>query len=103
MIVHVNPNTVLPQAIINFCMKNLAGVLLYLYQRTAMKIAKDPNTSHAHRIREDKEFYCEWLLPKIRAYCDLKGWPQPIISSLGEDGIPKTADSSVKENDGKQN
>jgi hypothetical protein len=25
----------------------------------------------------------------FRAYCDYKGWEQPTIGSLGEDGIPQ--------------
>jgi hypothetical protein len=31
-----------------------------------------------------------WLI-YFRAYCDYKGWEQPTIGSLGEDGIPQQA------------
>mmetsp|Transcript_26097 Transcript_26097/g.28462 ORF Transcript_26097/g.28462 Transcript_26097/m.28462 type:complete len:217 (-) Transcript_26097:152-802(-) len=93
-IIHVDPNTRLPQTIINFVMRNLAGVLLYLFTKQAIKASKDPNCSHAQRIREDTEFYRDWLLPKLRAYCDLKGWEQPVIESLGPYGIPEPKSNS---------
>ena len=69
----MDPNTRLPHTIINFVMRNLAGVLLYLISRQSVKASKDHNCSHAKRIREDTAFYRDWLLPKIR-YCDYICW-----------------------------
>jgi hypothetical protein len=47
-------------------MKNMAGVLLYWFQRQTLKVAKDHNCNHAQRIRQQTEFYRDWLLPKVR-------------------------------------
>lgn len=100
IIAEVNPHAPLPQAMLNFFIKNLAGVLLYFFQKQAMKVSQDPNCAHAHRIRENREFYEDWVLPKLRNFCDFKGWEQPNIISLGEKGLPPpsktTTSSSLK-------
>ena len=57
---------------------------------------QDPQCSHALRIRSNLDF--ELFNCKVRSfydvivchrhYCDMKGWEQPTILSLGEDGLP---------------
>lgn len=88
IIAEVNPRAPLPQSMLNFFIKNLAGVLLYFFQKQALKVSKDPQCPHACRIRENEEFYQGWVLPKLRSFCAHKGWEQPNILSLGEHGIP---------------
>lgn len=66
IIAHINPNAPLPQLFINYIMKHIAGIILYLFQRQVMKIAQDVHSLHAHRIRENTAFYRDWLLPKLR-------------------------------------
>eukprot|EP01039_Chlorochromonas_danica_P001567 gene1567-1712_t len=97
IVADVNPRCPLPQALLNFVIKNLAGVVLYFFRKQVMKVHKDHSCEHAHRIRENKEFYSGWVLPKLRAFCTLRGWPQPVVLSLGEDGLPpKDIDSEVE-------
>jgi hypothetical protein len=62
----VNPNCPLPTALLNFVIKNLAGVVLYYFQKQVVKVAKDHSCEHANRIRNNKDFYSRWLLPKLR-------------------------------------
>eukprot|EP01034_Spumella_vulgaris_P034195 gene34196-42163_t len=88
IIAHIDPNTALPQTIINFLMKNLAGIFLHIYQKQVSKVHANPSCIHAERIRSNHGFYSQWLLPKLRNLCDLKGWEQPVISSLGDEGVP---------------
>lgn len=95
IIAEVNPNTPLPQYLLNFFIKNLAGVLLYFFQKQVIKVSKDPNCTHAHRIRENTDFYRNWMLPKLRNICALKGWEQPNVLSLGTEGIPSTSAVAV--------
>ncbi len=47
-------------------MKNVAGLMLYLFQRQAIKVSNDPECEHAQRIRSNREFYANWVLPKLR-------------------------------------
>jgi hypothetical protein len=66
IIAHLNPRAPLPQTFINFIMKNVAGLMLYLFQKQAIKVSNDPNCEHAQRIRSNREFYGNWVLPKLR-------------------------------------
>ena len=40
-------------------------------------------------MRDNAEFYVDWLLPAVRAYCHFKGWDQFTVRLLGDDGIPE--------------
>lgn len=66
IIAHVNPNAPLPQSLLNYVIKNIAGVLLYLFQKQVIKISKDHHCHHSERIRSNTAFYTNWLLPKLR-------------------------------------
>ena len=76
MVVNIDPNLpLLPQSLIDFCMKRMCGVLLARLQVAAGRVLKDPvKNCHARRMREDVRFYRDWLLPKFRMYCDELGW-----------------------------
>lgn len=82
IICNIDPRIYLPQLMINFIMKNLAGVFLYLFQQQALKVSKNPDCEHAKRIRENRVFYKDWVLRKLNSYCALNGWAQPVVSSL---------------------
>lgn len=72
--VEVNLNAHLPDSMVNYIVKNLAGVVLYLFQQEVLKAQKDPDCVYQHRIREDKEFYGEWVLPKLNKFFTDRGW-----------------------------
>jgi hypothetical protein len=80
----VDPKFPLPQTIINFAIKKLAGLLLYLVEKEAHKIQKDKDCAHARKIRENKAFYVDWLMAKMRVYCEHKGWERPEEACLKE-------------------
>eukprot|EP01035_Chromulina_nebulosa_P018040 gene18040-23682_t len=63
--------------------KNIAGVGLYLFQQQSYKVSKNPDCSHSHRIQQSTEFYLDWLYPKLRDYCNSKGWGAPVVAALG--------------------
>ena len=86
IVAHIDPHVALPQALLNFVIKNVAGILLVLFQRQAASVAGNPQCKHALKIRENRAFYESWLLPKIITYCDSKGWAHPVVSSLIEGG-----------------
>jgi len=74
---------ILPQALIGFVMKRICGALLYKMKSAALKIGKEPIINpHAIKIREEKDFYKTFLLPKVEGICKLRGWQMPSISAL---------------------
>lgn len=83
IIVNVDPNTPLPRSLVNFVMRNVAGVLLHCIQKQAQKVLMNPNSEHAHRIREEHPVYVLWLLPKLLDYCYYRGWGFPCVTMLG--------------------
>lgn len=93
-----NPRANLPQKFINFIIRNLAGMFMHFFQTKVKKVAADPESSHGQRVRANPEFYVKWLLPKLREYCDLRGWDQPAIVCLGADGLPSTTTNNHNSN-----
>jgi len=59
-------NAPLPHTLINFLIRKLAGVILYMIQRQTLKVQQDDQCNHAQRIRSNHAFYRDWLLPKLR-------------------------------------
>lgn len=55
---------------------------------SVIKIVNNDDSPYRAFIQENRGFYVEWLLPRIRAYFDHQGWTQPVIACLGEDGYP---------------
>jgi len=70
--------------------------LLYFFQQQVTKVRHDPDCLHAQRIRSNEDFYKGWVLPKLRNYCEFKGWDQPIVTSLGE-GVYSENTAAVEE------
>lgn len=84
IIVNLNPRVPgVPVWMVNFVMKNMAGVLLYFLQRQVKATIADATTEWSKRIRSDP-FYMDWLLPKYLEFAYRKGWTLPCIPSLGE-------------------
>eukprot|EP00815_Leptocylindrus_aporus_P009689 CAMPEP_0116058028 /NCGR_PEP_ID=MMETSP0322-20121206/4962_1 /TAXON_ID=163516 /ORGANISM="Leptocylindrus danicus var. apora, Strain B651" /LENGTH=353 /DNA_ID=CAMNT_0003542151 /DNA_START=65 /DNA_END=1123 /DNA_ORIENTATION=+ len=74
VIANVDPKLFLPQWLINFSMKKIAGIMLVYLLRMAKKIEKNPECPHGKRIVEDKSFYLEWVWPKFEEYCEELDW-----------------------------
>ncbi len=87
MIFTIDPKVRVPQSIINFAVKNLAGLLLCRIQNEAKKASDEPETSpYAKAIKNNKPFYRDWLLTKLSAYCEFKGWGRVVCEALGGAG-----------------
>ena len=84
LVANLDPNmTFLPQPLLEFVMKNLAGVLLAKLQAAAKRIPKHPVANeHARRMRDEEDFYKHWLMPKFQAVCDARGWTMPAVTAF---------------------
>jgi hypothetical protein len=84
LVANIDPNLpLIPQSLIDFLMKRLCGVLLSKMQSAAIKISRDPVTNHhAVKMREERDFYLGWLLPKFEGVCQLRGWKMPPLSAF---------------------
>lgn len=84
LVANVDPNMAfLPQPLLEFVMKNLAGVLLAKLQTAAKKIPKNPvSNEHARRMRDEEDFYRHWLMKKFQAVCKTKGWEMPPVTAF---------------------
>lgn len=67
IVADINPNCPLPASLLNFVIRKLAGLVLHWFQKQVIKVSQDHNCEHAHRIRENKDFYSRWLLPRLRS------------------------------------
>ena len=69
----------MPQWILNFLIKNMAGIMLHTFQKQVQRTArynklsaatkktkKQLGTSGEESINANRGFYRDWLLPKIR-------------------------------------
>ncbi|KAL7496048.1 hypothetical protein ACHAWT_004346 [Skeletonema menzelii] len=84
IIVNVDPNLhFLPQSLIDFALKKMAGVMILKLQQAAKRVVADPiKNPHARRMREDVTFYRDWLLPRFQRHCDDLGWEMPPVKAL---------------------
>ena len=84
IVVNVDPNLhFLPQSLIDFTMKKMAGVMILKLQHAAKRVVADPiKNPHARRMREDVTFYRDWLLPRFQRHCVDLGWEMPPVKAL---------------------
>mmetsp|Transcript_6128 Transcript_6128/g.12285 ORF Transcript_6128/g.12285 Transcript_6128/m.12285 type:complete len:951 (+) Transcript_6128:32-2884(+) len=84
LVANIDPNmTFLPQPLLEFVMKNLAGVLLAKLQNAAKKVPRNPvSNEHARRMRDEEDFYRHWLMKKFQVVCEVKGWEMPPVTAF---------------------
>ena len=84
IVANIDPNiSFLPQSLLEFIMKHLAGVLLAKLQSAAKKVVKHPlHNEHAKKMRQEEDFYKSWLMAKFQAVCDLRGWSMPPVNAF---------------------
>lgn len=87
----VDPKVALPQTVVNFVTKQLAGFVLVMVYQQAREIATKDDSIYRKIILENKAFYVDWVLPRVRALFDHRGWEQPAIACLGDLGFPSGA------------
>ena len=72
----------LPQVVINFLIKNLAGLFLSLLKSQVRKVAASEDNPHKRAIRSNAAFYRDWLLPKLQALFREKKWELEVPACL---------------------
>lgn len=84
IVANINPNiSFIPNSLLEFIMKHLAGVLLAKLQGASKKAALHPVTNaHAVKMREEREFYQKWLMAKFQGICESKGWEMPPVAAF---------------------
>ncbi|EEC48114.1 predicted protein, partial [Phaeodactylum tricornutum CCAP 1055/1] len=67
IVANIDPNMAfLPQSLLEFLMKHLAGVMLAKLQAATKKVLKNPvSNEHARKMREHEDFYKHWLMQKF--------------------------------------
>lgn len=72
LIANIDPKTPLPQTLINFATRKLAGMILYFLLKEADKIRKDPEKNvYAIRLREDPTGFYQWFHPRMEEFFTL--------------------------------
>lgn len=84
LVANIDPNMhLIPQPLIDYVMKRMFGTILYKMKCAAKNISANPITNlHAIKIREEKDFYKTFLLPKFEGVCKIRGWQMPSISAF---------------------
>ncbi|KAL7566764.1 hypothetical protein ACA910_019362 [Epithemia clementina (nom. ined.)] len=99
IVANIDPNIrFLPQSLLEFIMKQVAGVLLAKLQSAAKKVVKHPVTNeHARKMRHESNFYQLWLMAKFQAICEARGWDMPPVNafSLSEEDLAKEGKNSA--------
>ncbi len=78
IIATMEPNLVLPQFLINFIIKNIAGLFLYFFTNQVKKIVNinpaGPPCQYKDKVQKNPAFYCDWIVPKLKHFMEIKGW-----------------------------
>lgn len=82
----IDPRAALPQALLNFVLKQIAGLALYLMGVQAKKIPSDP-LGHPLAIQiRSNPFYSGYLVPRVFSYYRARGWEPPPIPAFAAVG-----------------
>lgn len=68
-------------------MYNIASDSLFDSHISIVQVADNPLCKHAERVRTNPDFYIDFLLPNVRAYCQKMQWEQITVPVLGEAGV----------------
>lgn len=64
-----------------------------------MQIRDNEKSVFREAIMNDRAFYVDWLLPKLRELIEQKGWEQPVVKCLGELGYPGFVEEDDEQGD----
>lgn len=98
----IDPRAPLPQSLINFAIRQIIGILLYLILRAARKLKEEgdkPGTlgyDYMEVIRRDP-YYVKYCLPRILWYCEKNGWEYPGPANVGGDAALVAAAAAVRQ------
>ncbi|KAH8090042.1 hypothetical protein JL720_6339 [Aureococcus anophagefferens] len=74
VVVSVDLRTRLPRSILDFFLKKLVGIFLWLWRRQSRYISAHDEGKHRDAIAADAAFYENWLRPKYDEFCAARGW-----------------------------
>ncbi|CAH0374043.1 unnamed protein product [Pelagomonas calceolata] len=74
VVVCVDLRTRLPRAVLDFFMKRLVGLFIWLWRRQSRYVSAHEQCPHRDAIAKDPAFYDEWLRPKFVEFCAAQGW-----------------------------
>ena len=98
VVVCVDLRTRLPRAVLDFFMKRLVGLFIWLWRRQSRYVSAHEQCPHRDAIAKDPAFYDEWLRPKFVEFCAAQGWdggelvvaPEDIEPDVVHDEAPPT-------------
>lgn len=95
IVANMDPKCPIPRSLLNFGIKKVAGLLLYLVRKEAEKIEQAQQdlseNEHLRRIQSDPTQFYSWLRPLMEKWfddqqCDLLPPPFPLSGGSGADG-----------------
>lgn len=112
IVANIDPKCPIPRSLLNFGIKKVAGILLYLVRKEAEKIEqtqRDGSTDNEHlqRIQHDPTHFYSWLRPLMEKWfedqrCNLLPPPIPLTSlsdGFGSDGTDAAHDKDANRDD----
>ncbi len=98
VVVCVDLRTRLPRAVLDFFLKRLVGLFIWLWRRQSRYVSAHEDCPHRDAIAKDPAFYDEWLRPKFVEFCAAQGWdggelvvaPEDIEPDVVHDEEPST-------------
>ncbi|CAN0045210.1 unnamed protein product [Scytosiphon promiscuus] len=84
VVANIDPKAPVPQAVVNFVVRKVAGMFLYYLKQTAECIGTDESNCHRQRILSDEAFYKSWLFPRFERFYRQQGWS--VESTTAADG-----------------
>lgn len=101
IVANIDPKCAIPKPLLNFGIKKMAGILLYVMRKEAEKIEKaqqeGADNQHLSRIQGDPSQFYAWLRPLVDQFlddlrCDALPPMLPLSSTEtgGQDGLPES-------------
>ena len=88
VVVCVDLRTILPQALLDFFLKRLVGLFIWLWRRQSRYVSAHEQCPHREAISKDPAFYDDWLRPKFVEFCAAQGWDEGDLVVSPEDIEP---------------
>lgn len=111
IVANMDPKCPIPRSLLNFGIKKVAGLLLYLVRKEAEKIEQAQRdlseNEHLRRIESDPTQFYSWLGPLMEKWfddqrCDLLPPPLPLSSGSGAGVAGKIGSVAEERSPGKQ-
>ena len=95
VVVSVDLRTRLPRSILDFFLKKLVGIFLWLWRRQSRYISAHDEGKHRDAIAADAAFYENWLRPKYDEFCAARGWTDTSPALGADDAEDEVGDDAA--------